>query len=70
MHILDTGPIFKFLTTDCVPELLLALGHNKVHVPAAVEFEVLNTPTRHTQFEQSHHRRNEPIGNAHPAHTV
>lgn len=22
MHILDTGPIFKFLTTDCVPELL------------------------------------------------
>ena len=53
MHILDTGPIFKFLTTDCVPELLLALGHNKVHVPAAVEFEVLNTPTRHTQFERA-----------------
>ena len=53
MHILDTGPIFKFLATDCVPELLCALGHNKIHVPAAVEFEVLHTPTRHTQFERA-----------------
>lgn len=53
MHILDTGPIFKFLTTDCVPELICALGHNKIHVPEAVEFEVLNTPTRHKQFERA-----------------
>ena len=53
MHILDTGPIFKFLATDCVPELLCALGHNKIHVPAAVAFEVLHTPTRHTQFERA-----------------
>lgn len=53
MHILDTGPIFKFLTTDCVPELLCALGHNKIHVPQAVKFEVLHTPSRHTQFEHA-----------------
>lgn len=53
MHILDTGPIFKFLTTDCVPELLCALGHNKIHVPEAVALEVLNTPTRHKQFERA-----------------
>lgn len=53
MHILDTGPIFKFLTTDCVPELLRALGHNKIYVPKAVEFEVLNTPTRRRQFERA-----------------
>lgn len=53
MHILDTGPIFKFLTTDCVPELLCALGHNKIHVPEAVKFEVLDTPNRHTQFQHA-----------------
>ncbi|NLE98642.1 MAG: hypothetical protein GX596_11750 [Propionibacterium sp.] len=53
MHILDTGPIFKFLTTDCVPELLCALGHNKIHVPQAVELEVLHTPDRHRQFEHA-----------------
>ncbi len=53
MHILDTGPIFKFLTTDCVPQLLAALGHNRVHVPAAVEFEILNTPKRRTQFKRA-----------------
>lgn len=53
MHILDTGPIFKFLTTDCVPELLCALGHNKIHVPEAVAFEVLDTPTRRKQFQRA-----------------
>lgn len=53
MYILDTGPIFKFLTTDCVPELLCALGNNKIHVPQAVEFEVLHTPDRHKQFERA-----------------
>ncbi|MDK4228861.1 hypothetical protein [Corynebacterium pseudodiphtheriticum] len=53
MYILDTGPIFKFLTTDCVPELLCALGHNKIHVPKAVELEILDTPTRHRQFERA-----------------
>ncbi|AZA09900.1 hypothetical protein [Corynebacterium pseudopelargi] len=53
MHILDTGPIFKFLTTDCVPELLLALGHHKVLVPEAVEFEISNTPKRHPQFRRA-----------------
>lgn len=30
MHILDTGPIFKFLTTDCVPELLCARAGEQV----------------------------------------
>lgn len=53
MHILDTGPIFKFLSTDCVQELLIALGHNVIHVPAAVEHEILDTPTRHTQFKRA-----------------
>lgn len=53
MHILDTGPIFKFLTTDCVPELLCALGHNKIYVPEAVAFEVSDTPTRRKQFEHA-----------------
>lgn len=53
MHILDTGPIFKFLTTDCVPELICALGHNKIHVPEAVVSEVVTTPTRHKQFERA-----------------
>lgn len=53
MHILDTGPIFKFLTNDCTRELLLALGHNPVSVPAAVEFEIRDTPTRRPQFERA-----------------
>lgn len=53
MHILDTGPIFKFLTTDCVPQLLAALGHNVVNIPAAVEFEIYDTPTRKTQFKRA-----------------
>lgn len=53
MHILDTGPIFKFLTTDCVQQLLAALGHNVVNVPEAVEFEILDTPTRHQQFKRA-----------------
>lgn len=34
-------------------ELLCALGHNKIHVPDAVAFEVLHTPTRHRQFEHA-----------------
>lgn len=46
MHILDTGPIFKFLTTDCTPQLLVALGHNVICVPAAVEYEIFDTPKR------------------------
>lgn len=50
MHILDTGPIFKFLTTDCVPQLIAALGNNVVHVPQAVDFEITDTPRRRTQF--------------------
>ncbi len=50
MHILDTGPIFKFLSTDCIPQLIAALGHNVLNVPAAVEFEIYDTPTRHKQF--------------------
>lgn len=53
MHILDTGPLFKFLTTDCVPQLLAALGHNIVNVPAAVDFEIFDTPTRHRQFARA-----------------
>ncbi|MDI9589043.1 MAG: hypothetical protein QM234_08860 [Acidobacteriota bacterium] len=53
MHILDTGPIFKFLTTDCVPQLLGALGHGVVHVPEAVEYEIFDTPTRHHQFKHA-----------------
>ena len=53
MHILDTGPILKFLTTDCVPQLLLALGNNPIHVPEAVAYEVVDTPTRHTQFARA-----------------
>ena len=53
MHILDTGPIFKFFATDCVDELLLALGHSKIYVPEAVEFEISDTPTRHPQFERA-----------------
>src|SRR5690625_2220877 len=53
MHIFDTGPIFKFLTTDCVPQLLEALGNNKIHVPAAVEFEIIDTPKRRKQFRRA-----------------
>ncbi|PFG33648.1 hypothetical protein [Sanguibacter antarcticus] len=53
MHILDTGPIFKFLTTDCVPQLLAALGHNVVNVPEAVDFEIFDTPMRHKQFKRA-----------------
>lgn len=53
MHILDTGPVFKFLTTDCVPQLLAALGNNVVNVPEAVNFEIFDTPKRHKQFERA-----------------
>jgi hypothetical protein len=53
MHILDTGPIFKFLTTDCVPQLLGALGNEVVNVPQAVEHEIFDTPTRHRQFKHA-----------------
>lgn len=53
MHILDTGPIFQFLATDCTPQLLVALGHNVINVPAAVEYEILNTPMRHRQFARA-----------------
>lgn len=51
MHILDTGPIFKFLATHCVPQLIGALGGNVINVPDAVEFEIRDTPTRKKQFE-------------------
>lgn len=53
MYILDTGPILKFLTTDCVPELLSALGNHPIYVPEAVQYEVLDTPTRHPQFARA-----------------
>lgn len=53
MYILDTGPIFKFLTTDCVPQLLAALGNAVVNVPEAVDIEIFDTPTRHKQFERA-----------------
>jgi len=53
MHILDTGPIFKFLTTDCVPQLLKALGNNVLNVPAAVDFEITDTPRRREQFKRA-----------------
>lgn len=53
MHILDTGPIFKFLATDCVPHLLAALGHNVVNVPEAVDFEITDTPKRRKQFKRA-----------------
>lgn len=54
-HILDTGPIFKFLVTDSVPHLFAALNRNPVCIPAAVEHEVLHTPRRHPQFEKAPH---------------
>lgn len=50
MYILDTGPIFKFLATHCTAELIAALGGNTIHVPAAVEREILSTPERYPQF--------------------
>lgn len=53
MYILDTGPIVKFLTTDCVPQLLAALGHDVVNVPAAVDFEITDTPQRREQFKRA-----------------
>lgn len=53
MHILDTGPIFKFLITDCVQQLVCALGGNKVIVPAAVEYEIFDTPARRRQFKRA-----------------
>ena len=53
MHILDTGPIFKFLATDSVPHLLAALGHNVVNVPEAVDFEITDTPKRREQFKRA-----------------
>lgn len=53
MHILDTGPIFKFLTTNCVPQLFAALGNNVVNVPEAVEYEILDTPKRRPQFRRA-----------------
>lgn len=49
-YIFDTGPMLKFLTTDCVPQLLAAIGHAVVNVPGAVDFEIYDTPTRHRQF--------------------
>lgn len=53
MYIFDTGPIFKFLTTDCVPQLLEAIGKNVVNIPAAVDFEITDTPNRRRQFERA-----------------
>ena len=53
MHILETGPIFKFLTTDFTPQLLVALGHNVICVPAAVEYEIFDTPRRRKQFARA-----------------
>ncbi|OFT67630.1 hypothetical protein HMPREF3145_11005 [Corynebacterium sp. HMSC05C01] len=53
MHILDTGPIFKFLATDSVPQLIAALGNHAIHVPEAVEYEIKDTPTRRPQFARA-----------------
>lgn len=53
MHIFDTGPIFKFLATDCVRQLLAAIGHSIIHVPAAVDFEIIDTPRRRQQFSRA-----------------
>ncbi|MDO5722122.1 MAG: hypothetical protein Q4P06_06230 [Actinomycetaceae bacterium] len=53
IHVFDTGPLFKFLTTDCVPQLLAALGNNIIHVPQAVECEINNTPKRHPLFKKA-----------------
>lgn len=50
IHIIDTGPLFKFLVTDCVPQLLSAIGNRPIHLPEAVEYEVKTTPERHRQF--------------------
>lgn len=56
MHILDTGPLFKFLTTNCGPQLLIALGHNRIYVPAAVDVEIDDTPKRRPQFKPAAER--------------
>lgn len=53
MHIFDTGPIFKFLATDCVPQLLAAIGYGVLNVPEAVNFEITDTPTRRQQFKRA-----------------
>lgn len=53
MHVLDTGPIFKFLATNCVDELLRALGYGVISVPSAVEFEIFDTPKRRPQFAKA-----------------
>ncbi|SYZ33778.1 Uncharacterised protein [Propionibacterium australiense] len=51
--IFDTAPLFKFLTTDCVRQLLAALGHRIVNVPEAVNFEITDTPKRRRQFKRA-----------------
>lgn len=43
-YIFDTGPLFKFLATDCVPQLISAIGGSTVVVPEAVDFEIHDTP--------------------------
>lgn len=53
MIIFDTGPILKFLTTDCGPQLLSELNHTVVTVPAAVDEEIIDTPTRHRQIRRA-----------------
>ena len=53
LFIFDTGPLFKFLTTDCVRQLLAALGNCAVFVPEAVDFEITDTPKRRRQFKRA-----------------
>lgn len=52
-YIFDTGPLFKFLATDCVPQLISAIGGSTVVVPEAVDFEIHDTPDRRPQFRRA-----------------
>lgn len=51
MNIIDTGPIFKFLSVGCASHLISALGGEKINVPEAVSREIIDTPNRHHQFK-------------------
>lgn len=50
-YIFDTGPLFKFLATDCVPQLISAIGGSTVVVPEAVDFEIHDTPIAAPNFD-------------------
>lgn len=53
IHVVDTGPILKFFATNSAQHLVEALNSNPITVPEAVEYEILNTPNRHTQFKKA-----------------